>query len=447
MGYRREKGTPYLLFTVGVATLSGLLFGYHMAVISGALIFLSPAFHLGLAEQEVVVSILLIGSIVGAAVAGTLADKLGRQKTLLIASVVFILGALTIGFSPTYVWLIVGRLISGFAVGLVSLAAPLYIAEISPPQLRGTFVSLHQLAITVGILLSFFVDYLLASSSSWRLMFIVGAIPALIQLVCLFFLGETPPWLFKRGKESQAVALLQKLRLGKGWMHQIDAMKQVASPHKTGGWKHLLTPKVRFVLLIGLFLSVFQQITGINTVTYYAPKIFEFAGAESASIALAATLMVGIVNVVATAVAVWLLDRVGRRILLLIGSAGMVISLLLLSAAFFFHSAWTQTTALLSVMGYVAFFAIGLGPVTWVLLSELYPLKIRSHAMTVAMFSNWGSNYLISMTFLGLVQRWGAEGTFLLYAFMSLIAFWFIFRYVPETKGKSLEEIESIILR
>ena len=442
----KENWTPYLLFAVIVATLGGLLFGYHTAVISGALIFLSPAFHLSVLDQGVVVSILLIGSIGGAVVSGSLTEKWGRQKTLLFASVIFIIGALMIGLSDTYEWLITGRIISGFAVGIVSVASPLYIAEISPPRLRGAFVSLYQLAITIGILLSFLIDYLLSDTGNWRMMFICGAIPAVVQLVCLFFVSETPPWLFKKGLDKKAIQVLQRLRKGKGWLNQVDAMKGVASPHRSSDWKTLFSRKVRFVLVLGLFLSIFQQITGINTVIYYAPKIFEFSGFSTASSAIAATLIVGIVNVLATVISVWLLDRVGRRILLLVGSMGMAVSLIFLSLAFFLKTTWIDQVSLFSLMAYVSFFAIGLGPVTWVLLSEIYPLKIRSKAMTVAVFANWGFNYLVSLTFLDLIRGLGPEGTFLLYAVISLLAFWFVFRFIPETKGKSLEEIESIIL-
>lgn len=442
----REKWTPYLLFSVIVATLGGLLFGYHTAVISGALIFLSTAFHLSIADQGVVVSILLIGGIAGAVVAGTMADALGRKKTLLISAVIFILGSLVLGVCQSYSGLLVGRLVCGFAVGVTSLATPLYIAEISPPKLRGSFVSLYQLAVTLGILTSFLVDYLLSVSGNWRLMFMLGALPALIQLVCLFFLGETPPWLFKRGLETQGVALLQRFRRGKNWMNQIDVMKSVARLNKVGTWKTVLSSKMRFVLVIGILLSISQQVTGINTVIYYAPKIFEFSGFTLASDAIAATLVIGIVNVLATLIAVWLLDRVGRRILLLVGVAGMAVSLIALSIAFFLQASWIETVSLLSLMGYVSFFAIGLGPVTWVLLSEIYPLKIRSQAMMIAVVANWSFNYLVSLTFLDLIEGLGPQGTFLLYAAISLVSFWFIFRFIPETRGKSLEEIESTIL-
>jgi SP family galactose:H+ symporter-like MFS transporter len=450
MGFKRvvnEKYTPYLLFAVFVACCGGLLFGYFTAVISGALIFVTPAFHLSVGEQGVVVSSLLIGCILGAAMGSSCTERMGRKKTIALSAVLFILSGLILVVSDSYGLLLFGRLVGGVAVGLTSLVCPLYIAEISPPRHRGTFVSSYQLAVTVGILLSFIVDYMLSESGNWRWMFALGLFPALIQMGCLFFISETPPWLLKQGKEEQALAVLKKLREGKHWINQIDVMRSVASPHKVGTWATLLSPKLRFVLLIGLVLSSFQQITGINTVIYYAPKIFEIAGFTSSASALMATMGIGIINVLATLLSVWLLDRIGRRILLLVGVAGMALSLLLLSGAFFFSSSLIDKVSLCSLMAYVSFFAIGLGPVTWVLLSEIYPLKIRSKAMATAVFVNWGFNYLVSFVFLDLMHLFRAEGTFLLFALISIVALWFVYRFIPETRGKSLEEIESIMYR
>lgn len=450
MGYQRtvkEKLTPYLLFVIIVATISGFLFGYQTAVISGALIFLAPAFHLSIPEQGVVVSMILIGCILGALVGGHMTDRWGRKKTLIIASMIFIIGSFLLSICQSYECLIIGRLISGIGVGIVSVAAPLYISEISPPRHRGMFVSLYQLAVTLGILISFVVNYQCAESANWRLMFLLGAVPAALQFICLFFLPETPSWLFKQGEEKEGTSILQKLRYGKNWMNQIEAMKSAASPHRIGSWKVVFSSKLRFVLLIGVVLSIFQQITGINTVIYYAPKIFEIAGFTSATGAIAATMVVGTVNVLATIISVWLLDRIGRRKLLLVGAAGMAVSLIVLGGAFFIGSGWINEAALVSLMAYVGFFAIGLGPVTWVILSEIYPLKIRSKAMTVAVFANWGFNYLVSLSFLDLIQGMGGAGTFLLYAAITILSFWFVYRFIPETRGKTLEEIESMILR
>ena len=441
----KERCTAYLVFVALVAALSGFLFGYHTGIISGALIFLIPAFQLSIVEQGMVVSFILLGALLGALTAGVLADRIGRKRTIVITAVILVIGAATICFGHSLEAILLGRFISGVSIGVISVAAPLYLAEISPPHHRGAFVSGYQLAITLGILGSFIVNFFLADSGNWRGMFAIGMIPALVQWLALFFVPESPAWLFRHGRDELAIKTLRRLRKDHEWRHQVEAMKSTIDPHKRGVWKTLFSSKLRPVLLIGVLLSIVQQITGINTVIYYAPKIFETAGFTSATVAILATLGIGIVNVVATVFSVWLLDRVGRRILLIIGSLGMACSLGFLSAAFFSQSAMIDQIALFSLMGYVVFFAIGLGPSTWVILSEIYPLKVRGKAMTLATFANWAFNYLVALTFLDLLHSIGAEGTFLLYALISAMSCWFIFRFIPETKGKSLEEIESRI--
>ncbi len=440
-----ERCSAYLFYVVIVAAFGGFLYGYHTGVIAGALVFLTPFFHLSTIEQGMVVSILLVGGIFGALLAGTLADKIGRKRTIALTLTLFIMGALIISLCNSYEWLLIGRFVTGVGVGIISVAAPIYLAEVSPPHYRGSFVSLFQLAIASGILLSFIVNSIFASDGNWRWMFAVGCFPALLQMFAVFFLPETPSWLFRHGLEKHAIETLKKLRKDTHWLSQIDAMKTAASLHKSGSWKSVLSPKLRAILIIGLILSALQQITGINTVFFYAPKIFESAGFTSSHAAITATLGIGIINVFITAFSVWLLDKMGRRQLLLIGAAGMGASLAFLSYAFFANSSSLGMISTVSLIAYVAFFAIGLGPVTWVILSEIYPLKIRAKAMTIAIFINWLCNYIVSLTFLNLVNQLGSSGTFLLYAVISVAAFWFIYRFIPETRGKSLEEIEKMV--
>lgn len=442
-----EYCTAFLLFVVAVAAFGGFLYGYHTGIISGALIYLTPVYHLSIAQQGIVVSIILIGALLGSLLAGVLADKAGRKRTIAFTSALFIIGAATIALSESYEMLLIGRFVSGLGVGVIALSAPLYLAEVSPPHYRGRFVACYQLMIALGILVSFLVNYIFSLSADWRWMFAIGIFPALFQMVALFFLPETPAWLFKHGLHDHAILTLGRLRKDKEWMHHIEEMKTAASPLKRGAWKSLFHSKLRFVLLIGIILSSFQQITGINTVIFYAPKIFQTAGFASATGAILATLGIGIINVLVTFVSTWILDKVGRRQLLLIGTAGMALSLGFLSLAFFFQSQMIGMIALFSLMAYVAFFAIGLGPVTMVFISEIYPMKVRGKAMTIAIFVNWVFNYLVSLTFLDLIGGIGARGTFLMYALISALAFWFVFRYIPETKGKSLEEIESHLVR
>ncbi len=441
-----ERCSVYLLFVVVVAAFGGFLYGFHTGVIAGALIFLIPSFHLSTADQGMVVSIILLGGLVGALAAGSFADHFGRKRTILVSSALFILGAALIALCNSYEHLLLGRFISGLGVGIVSLAAPLYLAEISPARYRGSFVSLFQLAIAIGILFSFAVNYLFAESANWRWMFVMGIFPAIVQMLALFFLPETPAWLFKRGLEKHAIMIIARLRRDTHWQMQVEAMKNTANPQESGNWKSLFSPKLRFILMIGVILSACQQITGINTVIFYAPKIFDLAGFHSTTGAIVATCGIGAINVLVTGLSVLLLRKIGRRTLLLIGVAGMALSLTFLAIAFFTEWSFIDRASVLSLMGYVAFFAIGLGPVTWVILSEIYPLKVRGKAMTIVIFVNWACNYLVSLTFLDLIAMLKIEGAFLLYALVSALALWFIYRFIPETRGKSLEEIEASIL-
>lgn len=443
----KERCTAFLLFAISVAALGGFLYGYHTGIIAGALAFLTSSFHLSIADQAMVVSIILMGGLIGALCAGVIADRIGRKRAIAITSLLFIVGAVIIAAGESYTMLLIGRFISGLGVGVISVAGPIYLAEVSPPQHRGAFVACYQLAITIGILASFFVNYVFSASESWRWMFAIGIFPALLQLFALFFLPETPAWLFRHGLDDHGVKVLQRLRKDKEWIQQIEAMKSAASQHKHGNFKALFSQQLRYVMIIGFCLSVFQQITGVNTVIYYAPKIFQTAGMASATGAILATLGIGFINVVATFFSTWLMDKAGRRLLLLTGISGMALCLTFLSSAYFLNSKMIDVIALVSLIGYIAFFAIGLGPVTWVVLSEIYPLKVRGKAMTVAAFGNWLFNYFVSLTFLKLIGVLKPEGTFLLYALISIGALWFVYRFIPETKGKSLEEIESLLIR
>jgi len=442
----KERCKPYLFFAASVSALGGLLYGYHTGIISGALAFLTSSFQLSIADQAMVVSIILVGGLIGSLGGGPIADKIGRKRAIAVTSVLFIIGAATIAFSESYTMLLWGRFISGLGVGIISVASPIYLAEASPAHCRGAFVSCYQLALTLGILTSYCVNYFFSHSADWRWMFAIGIFPALFQIFALFFVPETPAWLFKNGFDEEGKTTLERCRKDKEWTHQIKAMKSSASHHKHGNWKALLSHQLRFVMIVGLCLSIFQQITGISTIIFYAPKIFQTAGITSVTGAILATLGVGIVNVIATFFSTSILDKVGRRVLLLVGIGGMVLFLSIFSLANFIRFERMDLIAFVSLIGYIAFFAIGPGPVTWVVLSEIFPLKVRGKAVTVAIFGNWVFNYLISLTFLDFIGKIGPGGTFLIYALIGLIAFWFVCRFVPETKGKSLEEIESLLI-
>jgi SP family galactose:H+ symporter-like MFS transporter len=439
-----QQTSRFVSVIAGVSALSGLLFGYDTGVISGAILFVQEDFHLTTFQEEIVVSAVLLGATIGALVGGRLTDRLGRRSTLLQVAALFIIGAIGTALAADMIWLSVGRLVVGVAIGIASFTAPLYISEISPPEVRGKLVSLNQLMITIGIVCSYLSDYALAASRGWRWMFGLAAIPALILFIGILFVPESPRWYMSRAMKEKAREVLMRMltrEMAESELREIEESLQ----QQEGDWKELLRPRLRRALIIGIGLAVFQQFTGINTVIYYAPTIFQFAGLRSHAVAILATAGVGLVNVLFTVVAVRLLDRIGRRPLLLYGIAGMVLSLGVLGFAFMSANlaqglAWI---ALICVMLYVACFAIGLGPVFWLMISEIYPLKIRGRAMAVATVMNWGSNLLVALTFLSLLHSLGRPGTFWLYALTGVLSLIFVYRLVPETKGKTLEQIEA----
>jgi SP family galactose:H+ symporter-like MFS transporter len=334
--------------------------------------------------------------------------------------------------------------IVGIAIGIASYTAPLYISEISPAAVRGKLVSLNQLMITIGILVSYLADYGLAASRGWRWMFGLAGIPGLILLIGLVFVPESPRWYVKQLLHDRAREVLAKIREP----FEIDpelAEIEASFIKQEGSWRELLSAALRPALIIGVGLAVFQQFTGINTVIYYAPTIFQLAGLQSKASAILATAGVGAVNVLLTILALELLDRAGRRPLLIYGLIGMIVSLGLLGIGFLTQNPTPALVwiSVICVMAYVACFAISLGPIFWLMIAEIYPLKIRSRAMSVAAAANWGSNFLVALTFLSLLQALGRAWTFWLYGLIGVIALIFVLRLVPETKGKTLEQIEA----
>ena len=440
----RSSSERFVYVVTGVSALAGLLFGYDTGVISGAILFVKKQFALSSTLEEVVTSVVLLGAVIGAAAGGTLADRFGRRKTIILAAVIFILGAMGTALAPTVILLVAGRTIVGIGIGIASFSAPLYISEVAPANIRGSLVSLNQLAITVGIVVSYLVDYALSGISGWRWMFGLAAIPATILGVGMFFLPDSARWLMSQGSVDKARAVLERIRATTSVDVELREIKK-SEQQQTGEWTELLAPLVRPALIVGIGLAILQQVTGINTVIYYAPTIFQFAGLTSAAVAILATVGVGITNMLMTLVAIRLVDRVGRRPLLLTGLAGMILSLGVLGLAFLLPnlSSALGWIAAGSLALYVGSFAIGLGPVFWLLISEIYPLKIRGLAMSIASIANWGSNLIVALTFLTLIQVVGRPGTFWLYGLVGVGAWLFAYSMVPETKGRSLEEIEA----
>ena len=433
-------------FIAGVAALGGLLFGYDTGVISGALLFIREALALSPTMQGIVVAIVLAGAAIGAAAAGTLSDRFGRRRVILAAALLFVAGAIFSAVAAELTSLLVGRFLVGLAIGFASMLTPLYLAEISPARDRGAIVSLNQLCITIGILVSYLVGFALASySGGWRWMLGIGAVPGVILFLGMLILPESPRWLAGHGRLEDAAAVLRELRGGADVSDELGVLRTdiALEGRQLAGWAELLSPRVRRPLIIGVGLAIFQQITGINTVIYFAPTIFESAGLPSAATSILATAGVGAVNVVMTIVAIWLIDRLGRRQLLCWSLGGMAATLLVLAGVFYGGasgaSAWI---AVASVAAFVGFFAIGLGPVFWLLIAEIFPLALRGRAMSLATVANWGFNLIVAATFLDLVAAFGSANAFLMYAVLSVAALIFVVVEVPETKGHTLEQIE-----
>ena len=437
------RNPHFVTIAAAISALGGLLFGYDTGVISGAILFIQKEFSLSSSMEELVISAVLIGAIVGAAAGGAIADRFGRRRTLILAASMFIVGALGTALVPSVPWLIAGRILVGGAIGAASFTAPLYISEIAPERARGRLVSLNQFALTSGIVVSYLVDYALSGSEAWRWMLGLASIPAAMLGLGMLFMPSSPRWLLSRDQASQAESVLQRIRARNDVHAELNSI-QTGLQHQTSDWSELAKPGIRPALIVGIGLAVFQQISGINTVIYYAPTIFQFAGFRNAASAILATAGVGVINVALTALAMQLLDRVGRRPLLLIGLAGMIVSLTTLGIAFLAtNSSWLGWIAVVSLMFYVGSFAIGLGPVFWLLISEIYPLRVRGLAMSIATVMNWAFNLVVSITFLSLVNTLGRSWTFWLYALVGIAALIFTYALVPETKGRSLEEIES----
>ena len=437
----------YVYIAAIFAAVGGLLFGYDTGVISGALIFIKKSFGLSIFEQGLVVSVVLVGAAVTAISGGSLSDRFGRRKMLLITSLIFIAGAVVCCAAGSDPVLIVGRLVVGAGIGLASSVVPLYISEIAPADARGWQVSLFQLAVTVGILVAYITDYTLAASGNWRWMLGLAVVPGAMLGAGMLYLPETPRYLARQGRFDSARNVLIKIR----GIEDVDAefLQIEAATQKSelrGRFSDLLLPDIRRAMIIGIGLAVFQQVTGINTIIYYAPSIIRSAGISSIRGSILATAGIGLVNVIMTLVSMWLIDRVGRRPLLLTGIAGMMISLGALGFAFHgtAKSKGFADFAVIILMMYVASFAISLGPIFWLLISEIYPLKIRGLAAGIAAGANWTSNFVVSLTFLMLLDLLGPSSTFWLYGLLALGAWLFSYYLVPETKGRTLEEIEGI---
>ena len=437
MQNKKHAQTSFLL-----AALAGLLFGYDTGVISGALLFIKREFVVSPLFEGVIVAAVLLGCLVGVSAGMPLAERIGRRATLLLSAAIFIVGTIACTVAVSISWLIAARLVLGLAIGVSSMCAPVYLAELAPAGVRGRLVTLFQLCITLGILTAYIVDLLLAPH--WRGMFLVGIVPALVLLIGILPSPESPRWFLSKGKEDQALEVLLRVRSTKNEAKRELGEIKESLARQQGGLRTLLRTHLRVALAIGVLLAFFQQVTGINAVIYFAPSIFKAAGFGSDLGALLATAGVGVINILATIVALYAIDRLGRRYLLLLGLSGMIVTLSVLALGFLLgQGVFLAPLTVTSVLLYIMFFAIGLGPGFWLLAAEIFPLEVRSLGMGIATLANWGANLAVSLTFPILLRSLGGSGVFSLYAFFSVIAWVFIKGYVPETKGKTLEEIEA----
>ncbi|HEY0387895.1 MAG TPA: sugar porter family MFS transporter [Gaiellales bacterium] len=439
----RQESNPFLFLLAIVAAIGGFLFGYDTGVISGALLYIKGDLHASSFEQEAIVAALLLGAALGAVISGYLADRIGRRRTKMLSGCVYTVAALACAFAQSANELIAARCVLGLSVGTASFVSPMYIAELAPKRIRGGLVSFNQLMIVLGILAAYIVNFSLTGvSDNWRWMLGIGAIPGVALAVGMFMMPESPRWLAEKGRDDDAREALQRARRTDDVDEELDEIHEVSS--QTGRLSDIFSGAVRPMLVVGMGLAIFQQIVGINTVIYYAPTILSFTGKSTAG-AIGQTVFIGVTNLVFTVIAILLLDRLGRRVFLLVGTAGLTVGLVLLGL--FFHSSSLQQNqswlALAALIIYIASFAMGLGPVFWLMISEIFPLTVREPAMAACTVANWTFNFLVSFTFLSLTTGIGKAGTFWLYAGIGVVAFLFFLFKVPETKGRTLEQIEE----
>jgi sugar porter (SP) family MFS transporter len=447
--------TPWLVVVLVVVLFSGGLFGYDQGVISGALHGIKARFSLSPLLVEVVTSWVTLGALFGALAAGETADRIGRKRTVLIAGAMFTLGALVQALAPDTVVLVAGRLIIGAGVGVAAVAAPLYAAELAPTGMRGRFVSAYQLAITIGIFLAYLFDAWLSKSDAWRIMLGAAAVPGLLLFAAALVAPRSPRWLMEMGRRADAAKELSKIRPGVDFKPRLDAIETgLRLEGDKASWREVFAREWRRPLMIGIGLAVFQQITGINAIIYYADEIFADAGFVTLSAQTTVTTWaIGGVNVLATLIAIAFIDRLGRRKLLLTGLAGMGVSLIVVGIAFRFIAmpatgpAGPNTPGIVTLCALVCFiicFAFSMGPVTWTVINEVFPGHLRGRAVAVATAFNWGAAFAVSQSFLSLIGAIGNSPTFWLFAVFCGVAWVWVYCRVPETKGQSLEQIQQL---
>lgn len=452
----------YLVFLSVVAALGGFLFGYDTAVISGTIAQVTEQFGLDALQQGWYVGCALIGSIIGVLFAGILSDKFGRKSTMILSAILFSTSAIGCAASTDFNQLVIYRIIGGVGIGVVSIISPLYISEVAVAQYRGRLVSLYQLAVTIGFLGAYLVNYQLlgysmsnpdASTGWWNLVFVsevwrgmlgMETLPAIMFFIIIFFIPESPRWLILKGKEEKATNILERIYTSsKEALFQLTETKSVLSSESKSEWKLLLQPGIRKAVIIGVCIAMLGQFMGVNAVLYYGPSIFENAGLSGGD-SLFYQVLVGLVNTLTTVLALVIIDKVGRKKLVYYGVSGMVISLILIATYFIYGESWAISSIFLLIffLFYVFCCAVSICAVVFVLLSEMYPTRVRGLAMSIAGFALWIGTYLIGQLTPWMLQNLTPAGTFILFAIMCVPYMLIVWKLVPETTGKSLEEIE-----
>lgn len=443
-----QVNKSYIYKITIVAAVGGLLFGYDTAVVAGAIGFIQKRFELSAAMMGWIASCALIGCIAGAMFSGYLSDRFGRKKVLILSAILFAVSSLGTAIPQDLRVFVVFRIIGGLGIGIASMISPMYITECAPAAIRGRLVSINQFGIVTGILLIYFVNAGIAGlydeawniNTGWRWMFGSGIFPSLVFLVLLFFVPESPRWLAQSGRGEEAERILAKINGASKARSELKEIEYAIST-ETSSFAELFRPGLRTALVIGIILSIFSQVTGINAIMYYAPEIFKSTGDGSGS-ALLQTVLVGIINVLFTIVAIKYADKAGRKSLLMAGAAGMAICLAIIGGAFYLDAV-KGYLVLLAILAYIACFALSLGPLTFVVIAEIFPNRVRGRAMSICLFFLWTAVYFVSQFFPMLLQSIGSAYTFWIFMAMSVLAFLFVWKVVPETKGKTLEEIEK----
>ncbi len=440
-----ERHPAYVYLVSVVAALGGFLFGFDTAVINGALVFLKKQFALSDLQTEAAATSLLFGCIAGAAIAGWLSDRFGRRRILMGAASLFVVSAVGAALPRVLSEFVAARFLGGVAIGVASTLSPIYIAEIAPARARGRLVTLNQMAIVSGILLAFLISWLLvgAGPNNWRWMFLFAALPSVAFLAALFFVPESPRWLVARERGQEAEAVLTRVSDRTEAAAQMRDIRESLA-HEEGTLRELFRPGLRLALLVGVVIALASQFSGINTIIYYGSIIFtEHAGRQSASAALFANLVIGGLNFLTTILAIAVIDRVNRRSLLMLVLAGMAVSLAAVAVAFRVQPA-SAGWILAPILSFIFFFALGMGPGTWLVLSEIYPTRVRGRGMSIGTMAVWVGCAVVTFTFLSLVSWLTPSGAFSLYAFFCAATLVFVWKVVPETRGKTLEEIERL---